>query len=731
MVEMLEVEQDRWMRKRLKQRTTQIALVLVLGLGALLTGAGIAVIRRAGENRSASPTALDAADTEIAAVLLLPEVQRRPALEKLAENGSSRDRPRARYLLATDAIAQKQGETALAYLNRLETEYPVLAGYILLQRARAYELLGNLTQAQATLKQLLDVYGGAPVAAEALFLLSKTEPQYGQQAIDRFPTHPRSAEIARRQLAANPKTQTRQALLLLLARHLYLPDIGDFLTQLSDQYGDQLSPENWETIAFGYWEKQDYKKAGQAYAKAPHTPKNFYRTGRGLQLGGLNPEARVAYQRLVQAFPESEDGGLGLMRLARLSGDREAIPNLDRIIANVPNLAAEALFDKAKILDRLGSTQSATQARQSLLNQYGNSDSAAELRWQTAQDLAKAGQYKEAWQWGEQIVKENPQSQYAPEAGFWVGKWAQELGQSAKAKQAFEYVLANYPQSYYAWRSAVYLGWDVGDFTTVRQLSPLLEKVNDRLSPPAGSETLKELYLLGQDREAWTLWQVEFINRMAPSFDEQLTDGMMRMGVGDYLDGIYMLSNLADRSQPEDRAKYQAIRQQAAYWQTLYPFPYFDLIRDWSVKRQINPLMTISLIRQESRFMPSIRSVADAVGLMQVLPATGAWIAQKANEPPPKNLSDPSDNIRLGTLYLDFTHDEYNNNSLLAIASYNAGPGSVADWKQRFKFDDPDVFASKIPFPETNDYISSVFGNYWNYLRLYNPDLKQRLETMK
>lgn len=720
------------MRRRFKQRTTQIALVVVLAVGALLTGAGISVWRRGGNRQAISPGIPNAADAKISAVLLLPEEQRRPALEELAKHGESIDRHRARYLLATNAIDLKQGEIALAQLDGLEKEYPVLGGYILLQRARAYGLLGNATQSQATLKQLLETYGDATVAAEALFALSKTEPQYAQQAIERFPTHPRTAEIARQQLAASStNAEKSQALLRLLVQHLYLPDIGDLLSQLGDRYGDRLTPEDWETIAFGYWEKMDYQKAGQAYAKAPHTPKNFYRTGRGLQLGGSTVEAKVAYKQLIQTFPDSEEIGLALMRVARLSNDREALPYLDRIIASYPEQAPEALLDKAKLLDRLGSKESATQARQSLLNQYPSSDSAAELRYLTAQGLGKVGKYQEAWKWAEQVVKENPQSEYAPAAGFWVGKWAQALDRGSKAQEAFEYTISNYPQSYYAWRSAVYLNWDVGDFTTVRQLSPVVEKLNDRLVPPAGSETLKELYAIGQDRDAWTQWQVEFTNRMEPSFDEQLTDGMMRMGVGDTLDGIYMLANLADRETPEDRAKYEAIAQQPAYWETLYPFPYFELILDWSQKRQINPLMTISLIRQESRFIPTIRSSADAMGLMQVLPETGQWIAQHANEPPPKNLNDPNDNIRLGTLYLDFTHDEYNDNSLFAIASYNAGPTSVSEWKQRFGFNDPDVFASKIPFPETNDYISSVFGNYWNYLRLYNPTVKQQMDALK
>ncbi|MHC5821391.1 MAG: transglycosylase SLT domain-containing protein, partial [Nostoc sp.] len=81
------------------------------------------------------------------------------------------------------------------------------------------------------------------------------------------------------------------------------------------------------------------------------------------------------------------------------------------------------------------------------------------------------------------------------------------------------------------------------------------------------------------------------------------------------------------------------------------------------------------------------------------------------------------DNIMLGTWYLDHTHQQYNNNSLLAIASYNAGPGNVSKWLQTQTTKDPDEFVEEIPFDETKNYVRQVFGNYWNYLRLYNPEI--------
>ncbi len=710
----------------LKQKTTQITLIISLGLCALATGIGLGVMQR----KTSTPPSLEAiapVKSELSPLLFLSPADRSQQLQQLAAGSTSLDRHRARYLLATDLLQQKQPEAALKQLEGLEKDFPTLNGYILLKRAQAAQMLGNEAQAKAALTQILPANAELPVAAEALYLLGKDDRQYWQQAIAQFPNHPRTAEIAN---ALLPKASSAQAfpLLKVLATHLYLPNIGATLDRLSANYSAELTPADWETIAFGYWEKQDYAKAGRAYAKATVTPRNRYRVGRGLQLGDFLTEATVAYKQVLDAFPETEEAGLALMRLGKTSKNLEAIAYLDRIIADYPDRAAEALLEKANRLDRLNNSKSASQARQSILTQYSSSESAAELRWKTAQGLAKAGNLAEAWQWAQQLSSENPQSPLAPQAAFWVGKWAQRLGYTAESQKSFEYVLANYPESYYAWRSAVNLGWDVGDFNTVRNLSPEVIQPHDRIAPMVGSEALQELYLLGQYRDAWSQWQVEFINRMDPSVAEQFTDGLLRMGVGDYLDGIFMLTHLAQREKPEEREQYQAIRSQIAYWEALYPFPYMDLILSWSEKRQVNPLISISIMRQESRFTPTIRSVADAVGLMQVLPETGSWIADKYKEAPPKSLTDPNDNIRLGTLYLAYTHKVYSDNSLFAIASYNAGPGSVDDWKKRFDFSDPDEFVTKIPFPETNDYISSVFGNYWNYLRLFNPEVKKKME---
>lgn len=663
--------------------------------------------------------------TDVTRLALLPPAERSSRLDQIIQTGSEVDRYRARYLLAVDQIEQNRGGSAIPLLEGLEEEYPILGAAILAKRAQAYAATGDATTAEATWQQLLQDYPEDPGRAEALYQLGKTNPKYWDQLLSEIPAHPRSVEVAANRLQQNPN---QLQLLLILAKHgLYLPDIVSVLDRLQQNYAAQLKPEDWQDIAFGYWEKLKYGSAGDAYAKAPPTAINLYRAGRGAQLDGRTQTATARYQALIQAFPDEDETGLAMMRLVSLvDQSTTAMGYLDQVVSRFPDRAPEAL--KAKI-DRLlaqNQAEAALQIQQTLLKDYSDSEEAAEIRWQQVEEHLKQGNTEAAWQWARQLAEENPTSELAPQAAFWVGKWAAQLGKPDAAAQSYEFVLANYPESYYAWRSAVLLGWDVGDFGTVRQKLPQVEKPTWQSEPLAGSETLKELYRLGQDRDAWNLWQVEFTNQVEPTVAEQFTDGLMRLGVNDNLDGIFMLSSLDFREKPEEQQQVQQIQQSLDYWYALYPFPYLQPIEQWSQQRQLNPMLVTALIRQESRFESKIESIAGAKGLMQVMPDTADWVASQIDLKQ-YNLEDPTDNINLGTWYLDFTHREYDNNSMLAVASYNAGPGSVADWLGRFSLNDVDRFVEQIPFPETEGYVKSVFGNYWNYLRLYNPEISQKV----
>ncbi|MEM6518821.1 MAG: transglycosylase SLT domain-containing protein [Cyanobacteria bacterium P01_C01_bin.70] len=674
-------------------------------------------------------------DSLVLSLALKSPETRGDSLAAIAAQPVSDEQVRARYLLAQDLIDQGKAGAAMPLLETLPEDFPELAIHSRIQLGKAQRASGDMETAQNTWRTVLQDHSDQPATAEALFQLGQSQPQYWEQLLERFPAHPRSVEIAHKRLVEEPQPTNERALLLVMTRHgIYHPDVLTYVDRLTEKYGDQLTAEEWQDVGFAYWERQAYRSAGSAYSKAPASPQVLYRAARGAQLGEQRQAAISGYNALKATFPEAPETGLGLIKLSYLVDNAAALQLLDQVVKQFPQRAGEALQEQVAIMEALDSPDTAKQLRERILKKHSSSAEAAVLRAQYARKAGRAGNWSGAIQWADQVLKENAEDELAPEMGFWAGKWASQAGQVKVATRRFEQVIRDYPDSYFAWRSAVALGWNVGNFQTVRSLQPRTALPNQRQSLPAGSDELQELYLLGQDEAAWALWQVEFESLQDPSVAEQFTDGVMRVGVGDTLDGIFMISSLDWRDAPEEQKTLQQLQQHPAYWHTLYPFPYADLIARWSAERQLNPLLVTALMRQESRFEPQIKSVVGATGLMQVMPETADWIRSRSSLTA-TNLENPNDNINLGTWYLDYTHAEYDNHSLYAVASYNAGPGNVADWIARGGYEDVDDFADKIPFPETKNYIRAVFGGYWNYLRLYSPEIAgqvanlQRLDT--
>ena len=631
------------------------------------------------------------------------------------------------FLIAADLIDRQQGKAALAKLEGLEQEYPLLAAHVLLAKGEAYRLENNLSQAVKTWQEVVDKYPTSAATVDALYFLGESQPKYWQEAIAKFPAHPRTHEIIRQQLKQNPNQPHLMAILVK-----YTPDdpgVDRMRDRLFQEYADRLTPKEWEAVGDSYWLKWDYGKAGIAYAKAPNTPQNLYRAGRGYHLANSKVTAKQYYLKLIQQYPDDEYTGWALRRIATVVSQREAVTYLDMAIAKFPQQAPEALVEKAKYLKALNSPKSASHTIQTLLTEYKHSEAAAEYRWDVADKKAKAGDLVTAWQWAQPITVNNPDSKLAPKAGFWIAKWATKLNRPQEATAAYKSVLTNFPRSYYAWRSAVALGWDVGDFTTVRYQTPQVLKAA-KTHPPGGSPTFQQLYKLGLEKEAWTQFQTEISDRTEFNIADGFTKGLFKLYQGKNLRGINQIANLQDTDSPEEKQQWQKLQQTAEYWQALYPFPYEDIILRWSKQRQLNPLLVTSLIRQESRFEPEIKSSAGALGLMQVMPPTAKTSAKNIGLSN-YSITNPEDNVNIGTYYLDFTHKKYGNNSMLAVASYNAGPNAVAKWVNRYGLNDADEFVEKIPYRETKGYVESVFENYWNYMLVYNPEMSEMFEQLK
>lgn len=127
-----------------------------------------------------------------------------------------------------------------------------------------------------------------------------------------------------------------------------------------------------------------------------------------------------------------------------------------------------------------------------------------------------------------------------------------------------------------------------------------------------------------------------------------------------------------------------------------YRTAYDDAIAEAAQRHGLDPLLVHAIIRQESGYNRAARSSAGAVGLMQIMPATGARFGLAS-----AHLGDPVRNIETGTRLLSALHRRYGGNLDLMLAAYNAGEGAVARHGNRIP-----------PYAETQNYVRRVRGYY-------------------
>lgn len=135
----------------------------------------------------------------------------------------------------------------------------------------------------------------------------------------------------------------------------------------------------------------------------------------------------------------------------------------------------------------------------------------------------------------------------------------------------------------------------------------------------------------------------------------------------------------------------------------------------------VEPALALAITRQESEFDPEAVSPANARGLMQLLPATAKHVAQQNDWSfNNRTLSDPSQNLKLGSTYLGRLIRGFDGSYILGIASYNAGPANVRRWI-RENGEPPRNLAGainwieSIPFAETRNYVQRVLENLQVY----------------
>ncbi|MDR0564011.1 MAG: lytic transglycosylase domain-containing protein [Azoarcus sp.] len=168
-------------------------------------------------------------------------------------------------------------------------------------------------------------------------------------------------------------------------------------------------------------------------------------------------------------------------------------------------------------------------------------------------------------------------------------------------------------------------------------------------------------------------------------------------------------------------------------WDLRFLTPYRELIEPRANINHLDLAWVYGVMRQESRFIIPSRSPTGAQGLMQVMPATGKFVARKMGlYYHPGLLRDPETNVEIGTGYMRMILDELEDDYILAAAGYNAGPGRARRWRSAMPLEGA-IYVETIPFEETRDYVKHVMSNTVIYAALLQgkpQSLKTRLGTI-
>lgn len=157
------------------------------------------------------------------------------------------------------------------------------------------------------------------------------------------------------------------------------------------------------------------------------------------------------------------------------------------------------------------------------------------------------------------------------------------------------------------------------------------------------------------------------------------------------------------------------------FLQKLYPFPHRELVLQNCASYEVDHFLVLAIIKAESRFLSTAQSPVGARGLMQIMPETGSWIAEKMKikDYTAEKLYSPSYNIPMGIWYLAYLNRNFAGNTVKVLAAYNAGEYKVRRWMTEGNWTGELEDIQQIPYKETREYVDRVLFNYQIYKKIY------------
>ncbi|MBA4373566.1 MAG: hypothetical protein C0402_11975 [Thermodesulfovibrio sp.] len=577
-------------------------------------------------------------------------------------------------------------EDAVQSLVIARNEFPLLGDYAALYLADAYHRMGDHARALDTIKRLLSTYPESTLLRRA-----------------------RTVEIREAREAADGTVRTLY--------ENYLRDFPD---------DDDMA------LAFAISMKQQGETA-----KASSVFKNLYIKGgstAGAALAELNPPDIKVSDLLERSsnlikryeFTEAEKDLRKALQMDDGRRKEDILRNLGQTLfkkkeykeAAAVYETAHDLYSKARSQYRAGDKAGFEKTLGSLLER--NDKRAGGLLMAGAADRRRAGDYPEAIKLYGDVLAKFPADE---EEALWGIGWTWFLSaEYGKAKDFFVKLAAKYDEPKYRYwqaRCMEALGEDAANLygklaRADNNYYAFMSQLRGKgvFAPASFPETPPQL----PSGQQW-MRRIETLAELDMLKDAVYELACSAKKVESQSDLLYIVAKFYEfgeyRKAVGLATKMPYSEKMHRFW---YPLAFWDEVISAAKRHDLDPLVALSVMREESRFDADVRSIAGARGLMQIMPQTAYRLDKtlKLGIHREAQIHNVRNNVSLGIFYLKSLSSEFRSMAA-ALAAYNAGEAAVRKWQKEGSYRNTDEFVEDIPYGETRNYVKKVLTSYFQY----------------
>jgi len=596
----------------------------------------------------------------------------------------------------------KKYEDAIKNLSEAEKEFPLLGDYALLWLSEAYHETGNHAESLKTTRSLLKKYPDSPlrkkVRIKEIEEAEEVSEENLQQMFEFFiKEYPNDTEI-KYAYAQWLKKTGKMDIAKSLFKEIYI-SANSFSGLASNELcPDDIRVEDLIKRASNLMELRDFRGAESGLRSALEKD-NGALQNEILQKLGLCLFKQKRYLEAAGIYEKVHEKFWRALSLYR-AGDKEVLNSaIEELIQTGDKRAGSILNAVASDKRRDGEIKDALKIHQEVLEKYPSETEDA--LWGIGWTYFLTGEYGKAADVFTKLYEDYEDNKYL----YWKarslevsGKDASDLYNKLKKKDRDFYSVLLYLKTERPSEQSntKKINMSSRPFNSTSTSHDLTNRGNN-----GGKkfDRVEALFEIGLSKEA--LSELINVSKIITSTEDILYLGSRFQDIGEYKYIVLLAERLPYKE---------------SLHHLFYPLAYWDSVETICQKYGIDPFLILSVMREESMFNPNAKSIAGAVGLMQLIPKTALWLDSNL-QLGIKNTSqifEIKNNISLGTYYLSILMKEFGSNAYV-IAAYNAGEERVRKWSQKGNYKSIDEFIEDIPYYETRNYVKKVMTSYFGY----------------